>query len=56
MEGAVDSQQLERTYGEKVRTVTDIPKTGRRDPPVEASNSVLSNDFAEHHLGGYRRK
>ena len=45
-----------QTYGKEVRTVTDIPKSGCRDPPIESSDSVLLNDPSEHLAGGYGRK
>jgi len=45
-----------QTYGEEVRAITDVPKTGRRNPPVESSNSVLPNDPSEHLAGGYGRE
>jgi len=44
------------THGEKVRTITDIPKAGCRDPPVEASNSVPLNNLLEYPAGGHRRE
>lgn len=45
-----------RTYSEEVRTITGIPKTSRRNPPVESSNSVPPDDPLEHLAGGYRRE
>ena len=44
---------LRRTYGEEIRTIANIPKTGRRNSPVESSDSVLLNDPSEHLAGGH---
>ena len=48
-----NSSELLRTYSKEVRTVTNVSESGRGNPPVEASDSVLLNDLPEHLAGRY---